>query len=380
MKTIKKLSYGVVMSAVVCGASQVFAAEPETVWTVDDSAETLVITEQPSSGTAWEFTLSASGVLTKTTVGGSNSLNFKTISLPDGYAIRSFAASFLSGNTSVKYLYFPSTVTNISNSAFNGCTSLVTCDFPEGTPIERVGNEAFKNDAALVAQIGRLCPPTVTWLGGWAFYKCGNVTGKVSLPALAGFSTSQGGGTGQQFYKCGLRDAEITSPFLTSTCGFFPNCYSITNITIACANLTYIGSAFALNGNKLKSVTIDCPKLGSVAVNAFYHDNASYTMSINTFTILNRPFVQNGTDNTVNVIDRLLADVVEVDSDAAAAKKCTIYVQASDASRWRPYADALAGVEGDYAPKNTFGVWKAGSRKAFMALLGSVPGFTIIIR
>ena len=44
------------------------------------------------------------------------------------------------------------------------------------------------------------------------------------------------------------------------------------------------------------------------------------------------------------------------------------------------FADALAGVEGDYAPKNTFGVWKAGSRKAFMALLGSVPGFTIIIR
>ena len=44
------------------------------------------------------------------------------------------------------------------------------------------------------------------------------------------------------------------------------------------------------------------------------------------------------------------------------------------------FAAALAGVEGDYAPKNTFGVWKAGSRKAFMALLGSVPGFTIIIR
>ena len=44
------------------------------------------------------------------------------------------------------------------------------------------------------------------------------------------------------------------------------------------------------------------------------------------------------------------------------------------------FADALAGVEGDYAPKNTFGVYKAGSRKAYMALLGSVPGFTIIIR
>ena len=76
----------------------------------------------------------------------------------------------------------------------------------------------------------------------------------------------------------------------------------------------------------------------------------------------------------------LLTGVAAVDSETAAAKNCTIYVQASDASRWRPYADALAGVEGDYAPKNTFGVWKAGSRKAFMALLGSVPGFTIIIR
>ena len=379
MNRIKKLA-SVVLSAVVCGASQVFAAEPETVWTVDDYAETLVITEQPSSGTAWEFTLSAGGVLTKTTAGGSKSLNFKTISLPDGYAIRSFASSFLSGNTSVQHLYFPSTVTNISDSAFNGCTSLVTCDFPEGTPIERVGNQAFMNDAALVAQIGRLCPPTVTWLGGWAFYKCGKVTGKVSLPALAGFSTSQGGNKGQQFYKCGLRDAEITSPFLTSTCGFFPNCYSITNITIACENLTSIGTVFALNCNKLKSVTIDCPKLGSVAANAFYHDNASYTMSINTFTILNRPFVQNGTDNTVNVIDQLLADVVAVDSETAAAKNCTIYVQASDASRWRPYADALAGYESAHAPKYAFGVYSASSRKAYMAALGGSPGFAIIVR
>lgn len=320
----------------------IFAAAPETEWSVDDSSDTLLITEQPASGTAWVFSLTSSGVFGKTTKGSSTALNFRTIPLPEGYGIETIGASFMSGDTSIKSVYFPSTVTNISNSAFNGCTSLVTCDFPEGTPIERVGNEAFKNDAALVAQIGRLCPPTVTWLGGWAFYKCGNVTGKVSLPALAGFSTSQGG-SGQHFYKCGLRDAEITSPFLTSTGGFFPNCYSITNITIACENLTSIGTAFALNCNKLKSVTIDCPKLGSVASNAFYHDNATYTMSINTFTIINRPFVQNGTDNTVNVIDRLLADVVEVDSDTAAAKNCVVYVPVANKRAWECYADALAG-------------------------------------
>ena len=385
------------LSAVAFAPLAASAAEPETVWTVGASAETLVITEQPSSGTAWEFALSASGVLTKTTAGGSNSLNFKTISLPDGYAIRSFAASFLSGNTSVKYLYFPSTVTNISDSAFNGCSALVTCDFPEGTPIERVGNGAFKDDANLVAQIGRLCPPTVTWLGGWAFYKCGKVTGKVSLPSLAGFSTAQGN-TGQQFYKCGLRDAEITSPFLTSTGGFFPNCTSITNITVSCENLTSISKDFAINDSALKTVSIDCPKLTTIGQDAFkstglktltlsapllngnVNGTAFSSTSLKEVTILHGPFNQSGTDYTTTVMDRILTGVTAVDSATDAAKNCTVYVPAANRRAWAGYADALAGVEGDYAPKNTFGVWKAGSRKAFMALLGSVPGFTIIIR
>ncbi len=124
MNILKQIASGVVLSAVVCGASQVFAAEPETVWTVDDSAETLVITEQPSSGTAWEFSLTSSGVFGKTTKGASTALNFRTIPLPEGYGIETIGASFMSGDTSIKSGYFPSTVTNIANYAFKSCTAL----------------------------------------------------------------------------------------------------------------------------------------------------------------------------------------------------------------------------------------------------------------
>ena len=375
----------------------IFAAAPETEWSVDDSSDTLLITEQPASGTAWVFSLTSSGVFGKTTKGSSTALNFRTIPLPEGYGIETIGASFMSGDTSIKSVYFPSTVTNISNSAFNGCTSLVTCDFPEGTPIERVGNQAFMNDAALVAQIGRLCPPTVTWLGGWAFYKCGNVTGKVFLPALAGFSTSQGN-TGQQFYKCGLRDAEITSPFLTAVGGFFPNCTSITNITISCENLTSISKDFAINDSALKNVSIDCPKLTTIGQDAFkstgvktltlsapllngnVNSTAFSSTSLKEVTIFHGPFVQNETDNTATVMDRILTGVTAVDSATDAAKNCVVYVPVANKRAWECYADALAGYESAHAPKYAFGVYSASSRKAYMAALGGSPGFAIIVR
>ncbi len=385
------------LSAVAFAPLAASAAAPETVWTVDDSSDTLVITEQPASGTAWVFSLTSSGVFGKTTKGASTALNFRTIPLPEGYGIETIGASFMSSDTSIKSVYFPSTVTNIANYAFKSCTALATCEFPSGTPIERIGDEAFWEDQNLSAAVDSLCPPTVKYIGSAPFRKCGKVTGKLSLPALASFSTLQGG-TGQQFYKCGLRDAEITSPFLTAVGGFFPNCTSITNITVSCENLTSISKDFAINDSALKTVSIDCPKLTTIGQDAFkntglktltlsapllngnVNGTAFSSTSLKEVTILHGPFNQSGTDYTTTVMDRILTGVTAVDSATDAAKNCTVYVPAANRRAWAGYADALAGYESAHAPKNTFGVYKAGSRKAYMVALGGVPGLQIIVR
>ena len=195
-----------------------------------------------------------------------------------------------------------------------------------------------------------------------------------------------------------MRNAEITSPFLTSTGGFFPNCTSITNITVSCENLTSISKDFAINDSALKTVSIDCPKLTTIGQDAFkntglktltlsapllngnVNGTAFSSTSLKEVTILHGPFNQSGTDYTTTVMDRILTGVTAVDSATDAAKNCTVYVPAANRRAWAGYADALAGYESAHAPKNTFGVYKAGSRKAYMVALGGVPGLQIIVR
>lgn len=61
--------------------------------------------------------------------------------------------------------------------------------------------------------------------------------------------------------------------------------------------------------------------------------------------------------------------VSAVASSAAKAKNCIVRVRKENLHDWMPYSSAMADCEPDYAPSRTFGVWREGSRKAYLVSL-----------
>lgn len=146
-----------------------FAEEaPQTVWNdVVDKGTYCTITEvlpEGTEGTPWSFKLTKStGLLelSESGVRGSGTkLNFRTIKLPTGYAIKKVKNSSNSNatnlsytpfgsNSSIQELYWPDTITTVSDYTYYKATSLEICDYPIGTPIESIGKYAFRSCAKL---------------------------------------------------------------------------------------------------------------------------------------------------------------------------------------------------------------------------------------
>ena len=152
-----------------------FAEPPDTKWKDLDPGATGTITLETipdvEGETAWKFTLTTAGKLAKSAAGTTSKLNFRTLALPTGYAIKDTGTTF-SKDTTIEELYWPDTVTAIPNSAFLTCTKLKICDFPEGTQLETIGNYAFQHGSGNRMYLKRFrMSDTITSIGQDAFYK-----------------------------------------------------------------------------------------------------------------------------------------------------------------------------------------------------------------
>lgn len=105
---------------------------------------------------------------------------------------RAFAGAFTGGAFSTLNLSDATALTEIGNSAFEGCNSLTSLTLP--AQLSKIGNGTFKECYSLE---GRLTlPVALSAIGSEAFYNCNNLKGTLSLPAAL---TSMGA---RAFMKC----------------------------------------------------------------------------------------------------------------------------------------------------------------------------------
>ena len=83
----------------------------------------------------------------------------------------SYAENLYLNGELVTDLVIPDSVTSIGNSAFSGCTGLVSVDIPDS--VTSIGNSAFSGCTGLVSVD---IPDSVTTINNYAFYSCDSLT------------------------------------------------------------------------------------------------------------------------------------------------------------------------------------------------------------
>jgi hypothetical protein len=178
------------------------------------------------------------------------------------------------------------------------------------------------------------------YIGNSAFLQCSKLE---KFIARSGEITSIPDGSAWQgaFFGTGLKHLELNCPKLNSVGTYvFKNSTSLTNIVIGSTNLVTWGS------------NLSCANLKAVT---FYGES----------------------NNTV--VDRILSGV----SASTTTKKCTIYADRGVKFGWKEKAASLTATEEPLAPEDCFGVYRSGSRKAWLVNQRSPfreDGFKIIIR
>ena len=213
------------------------------------------------------------------------------VSIPeeiDGYCVVAIGSSAFKGNTSIKSVVIPSSVTTIGSNAFQNCTSLSGITLPESlttigsnafysatalteltipTSVTSIGNNAFNNSVQKIVFadgtakiVNNACygasvletvtiPDTVTEIGNYAFYRSKKLNG-IQLPENL---TSIGN---YAFYDCAaLESIQLPDHLTTIGSNAFHSVTALTELTIP-ASVTGIGSN-AFNNSVQKIVFAD---------------------------------------------------------------------------------------------------------------------------
>ena len=91
-------------------------------------------------------------------------------SIYEGRSVRTIAESFVEGNTEIKEIVLPSSITLIGNYAFMQCSALERINLPDG--VTNIGQNAFYECVRLDCVT---IPGTVKTIGMHAFYGCKNL-------------------------------------------------------------------------------------------------------------------------------------------------------------------------------------------------------------
>ncbi len=146
----------------------------------------------------------------------------ETFTLPDWMNGRTFVRvenSAFSGNTTLKSVVLPDTITQIGESAFLNCTALESVNIPGG--VTSIGSGAFSGCASLKSAA---IPEGVTSIGENMFYNCSALE-SLSLP---GGVTAIGS---QAFRNCAaLKDIELPSGLQSIGAYAFDGCAGLTQL------------------------------------------------------------------------------------------------------------------------------------------------------
>ena len=195
--------------------------------------------------------------------------NARSLSVPqtiDGYTIVGIGSSAFEGNTNLRFLSLPDTVTKIGSNAFSDCTSLSKVTLPDS--LTTIENCAFNNCESL--EEIRL-PDGLTEIGFRAFGACTSLK-KVYIPktitSCAGYNPSSCVYEGP-FRGCtSLNDVEFADGIKTIPQNLFLKCTGLKEIALP-DTVTTIGSAAFEYCSNLTSI-VWSNNLTTIGDSAFY--------------------------------------------------------------------------------------------------------------
>ena len=180
-----------------------------------------------------EFPVTKSGVPPKT--GG----NFYSVKLAEGYT-----CTGSEWGTVLKEIYLPSTITEISSYAFNGCKNLTSIDLPSN--LNKIGEGAFLGCSGLKSII---VPENVTEIVQDAFMDC---TGLQKVEFKGSLETL----SRREFAGCtSLKTIVFPKNLKSIGVGCFFDCDALTDITVPEGVEAVYGGAFS-NCENLKSISL----------------------------------------------------------------------------------------------------------------------------
>lgn len=216
--------------------------------------------------------------------------------------------------------------------------------------------DAFRSCTKLVSRAEQFIPPYITSIGSYCFADS-PITGSLVLTNLASFGLASNGAS-SAFSGTHLEEIVLKGSFTTLPNYLFYNCTKLKSVSID-ANITSIGYKTFQACSALQSLEFFGYKKFSLSTSSTaYNFNNSSKLSSVTFA---------GLPLATSDLDKILTAVSAVASTATKGKACTIYASKRlDNHGWRGLANGLADSESNYAPDKTFGVYRSGSRKAWL--------------
>ena len=169
------------------------------------------------------------------------------------------------GQTHLKSVTLPNSVTTISNDAFRGCTGLSELTLPES--LITIGGGAFSGCSGLTSIV---IPDGMTTIGGNAFSNCTGIERLVIGNSVTSIGESA-------FSNCsGMKSLTIGNSVTTIGDYAFRACRSLTNITLP-NSVTTIGQYVFDNCSQLASVTFGS---GVSVIDSYIFDSCSQISNV----------------------------------------------------------------------------------------------------
>lgn len=212
---------------------------------------TFKIESNAATSGIWAYTVNVDGTTATITACSQTTGELVIPSNLEGYIITSITSSAnnismfgTASNNTITSVLFPSTLINIGDYAFYGCSGITSVTIPND--IISIGNLAFYRCTGLTSIT---IPEGVSTIGNAVFYGCQNLM-NITIPNSVNIIGDSA------FYGCiNLTDISIPNGVNIIEDLTFYGCTGLTSITIP-SSVSYVGDSAFMNCSKISSITL----------------------------------------------------------------------------------------------------------------------------